>query len=138
LAIATTEPGAASRSGASLVRCAAIYAQQDAPKQKPRLVVSKTLGSTPRIFRHAGSRKAVADILKPAMLRAIEPAKGQVLKLGKAYSAYQTACRSTEQFEAALVGFCKAAGITTKRKGSELVLLNVQLKGASQAAQKAG
>jgi hypothetical protein len=130
---------------ASLVRCAAIYAQQDAPKQMPRLVVSKTLGSTPRIFRHAGSRKAVADILKPAMLRAIEPAKGQVLELGKAYSAYQTACRSTdrtpvaaEQFEAALVGFCKAAGITTKRKGSELVLLNVQLKGASQAAQKAG
>ena len=130
---------------ASLVRCAAIYAQEDAPQQKPKLVVSKTLENAPRSFKRAGSGKAVADILKPAMLRAIEPAKGQVLELGKAYSAYQAACRSTDrtpvpadQFEAALEGFCKAAGITTQRKGNKLVLLNVQLKGASAATQKAG
>jgi hypothetical protein len=130
---------------ASLVRCAAIYAQQDAPQQKPRLVASKTLESTPQIFRQTGPRKAVADILKPAMLRAIEPAKGQALELGKAYSAYQAACRSTDrtpvvadQFEAALVGFCKAAGTTTQRRGNKLILLNVQLRGAAPATQRAG
>jgi hypothetical protein len=61
----------------------AIYAQQDAPQQKPRLVASKTLESTPQTLRQTGARKAVADILKPAMLRAIEPAKGPGPRAGQ-------------------------------------------------------
>ena len=96
---------------ASLARLAAVYAEQDASARE-----KLKDGKAPRPTKRAG-RKAIADTLKPTMIEAIEPAKGQTLELAKAYSAYEAACRKTDraalppdQFAHALAGFCKGAG----------------------------
>jgi len=114
---------------ASLVRLAAVYAEQDAQQ--------KLEGNKPPQPPKRARRKAIPDILKSAMIEAIEPAKGQTLELARAYSAYEAACRKTDraalppdQFADALAGFCKGAGIPTQYEDGKLYLLNVQLKGA--------
>jgi hypothetical protein len=122
---------------ASLVRLAAVYAQQDA-RVREKLEDGR---SSPRLPKRAG-RKVIADALKPVMIEAIEPAKGQTLELAKAYSAYEVACRKSDraalppdQFAHALAGFCKGAGIPTQYDNGKLYLLNVQIKGAQLPAQ---
>lgn len=77
------------------------------------------------------------------MTGALEPAKGERLELGKAYSRYVAVCKAEaraavtpNQFMDAMAKFCKQVGIKSKIENEKLYLIDIELSAPPATAEK--